>query len=68
MSKQLLSVEGKENIQSFRFADVMGSTVTAKVESFLGVSVTDENGTAKKYEDILTQHKRMVKTKLQNSK
>ena len=68
LSKQLLSVEGKENIQSFRFADVMGSTVTAKVESFLGVSVTDENGTAKKYEDILTQHKRMVKTKLQNSK
>ena len=68
LSKQLLSDKGDVNAQSFKFSDVLGATVTAKVESTLGMEVTDENETALNYENILANHKEMIKTKLNDPK
>lgn len=68
LSKQLLTTdEDKENAYSFKFSDAMGSTITGKVESVFGVNVTDRNNIANDYNKILERHKKIVKTKAENS-
>lgn len=63
LSKQLLSKDGKQEVQSFKFSDVMGASVTGKVEAVFGIDVTEENSIARNYEKILQQHKKMIEKK-----
>ena len=59
----MLSKDGKQEVQSFKFSDVMGASVTGKVEAVFGIDVTEENSIARNYEKILQQHKKMIEKK-----
>ena len=69
ISQQVLSKEGKESLQSFKFKDVMGSELTAKVEAYAGLNiVSTDNDSAKTYQDIVSSLEEQIAEKLKNNK
>lgn len=69
ISQQVLSKEGKESLQSFKFKDVMGSEVTGKVEAYTGLSLSsNDNEQSQTYADIIKNLEESVNKKLEKSK
>ncbi|MEG1494756.1 MAG: hypothetical protein RR406_00430 [Bacilli bacterium] len=69
ISKQILnSKDGKEDLHSFKFNDVLGVELTGKIEATFGMSVNDDNDNAQEYQAILDNHAEVAKTKAENSR
>lgn len=69
LSQELLNPEGNESYHSFKFADVMGSELTGKVEAYTGLSLTkDETKGDVSYSEILNNLEEQIMTKLENKK
>ena len=69
ISQQVLSKEGKESLQTFKFKDVMGSELTAKVEAYTGLNiVSTDNDSARTYQDIVSSLEEQIAEKLKNNK
>ena len=71
LSKQLLNIDGKDtSLHSFKLKDTLGADVTAKVETYTGLSLDEDknNDVAKTYEEILLENKKAIHEKLKNMK
>ena len=68
LSENLLNPEGKAELQSFKFKDVMSCELTGKVEAYTGLSLTDSNPEGKEYAEIMTSLEEKIMTKLSNNK
>ncbi|MGL4877956.1 hypothetical protein [Paraclostridium dentum] len=72
VSKELLNTDGNtgdKNLQKFTFQDTLGTKLTGRVESMLGMSIEANNsGLSKEYDEVLANHMEQVKKKIQKNK
>lgn len=73
LSKQLLNIDGKDTtLHSFKLKDTLGADVTAKVETYTGLSIDKDSiqkgSVAETYEEMLLENKKVVREKLKNLK
>ena len=65
LTKNLLNPEGKDEAHLFQFQDILGMKLTGKIEEYTGISLTKEEGTAKKYSEIIDDLGKRIDEKLQ---
>ena len=67
LTKNLLNPNGDEKAHTFNFKDMLGADISAKVEEYTGLAITEEKGNSVKYSEIIKNLQTNLRSKLTNN-